>query len=445
MRIVAASIRDVLRVRSVKIVPDADASIILIAGDNGNGKSSVLTSLSMAFGGKRAIPRDPVRHGAEEGDITIDLDNGMRIHLVVARDGTSKLELTDGEGALRSPQERLNALVGSRTLDPMAFVLLDAAAQRVRLLELIDSDKQIATLDERYARIYDKRTDVGRDMKKAEGELARLGPDKVVGVAIDVAALSAERAALSERQQEGAKLTARKELATRKADEARSLCEANALAISNLTRQLDELRAKSDSLDTNWQTCQRAASEASEAVDKSAEEWLALQPRRAEIDAELARADAHNRSVYAAEAENKRRREAAEIVARIEAQKLEQTKALDKIEAQKLAILRAAKLPVDGLGVDAKGVTLNGVPFTQASGAEQIRVALALAIAASPQLDDIWIKDGSLLDLNSLKMVADHAQAAGKRLWIERVGTRDPGAIVIHDGLVSELPSGEPA
>ncbi len=72
----------------------------------------------------------------------------------------------------------------------------------------------------------------------------------------------------------------------------------------------------------------------------------------------------------------------------------------------------------------------------QASDAERLRVALALAIAASPGLNDVWIRDGALLDDDSLELVAKHAIAAGKRIWIERVGTKDPGVIVIKDGQV---------
>jgi hypothetical protein len=38
----------------------------------------------------------------------------------------------------------------------------------------------------------------------------------------------------------------------------------------------------------------------------------------------------------------------------------------------------------------------------------------------------VWIRDGALLDEDSLELVAKHAGGAGKRVWIERVGTKDP-------------------
>ncbi|NGZ99664.1 hypothetical protein G5V59_02720 [Nocardioides sp. W3-2-3] len=47
--------------------------------------------------------------------------------------------------------------------------------------------------------------------------------------------------------------------------------------------------------------------------------------------------------------------------------------------------LAKATFPVDGLGFDDDGVTYQGVPFAQASSAEQIRVSLAMAMSLNPQ------------------------------------------------------------
>jgi ATPase subunit of ABC transporter with duplicated ATPase domains len=140
--------------------------------------------------------------------------------------------------------------------------------------------------------------------------------------------------------------------------------------------------------------------------------------------------------VIEAEAHMKRRAEADETVGKLAKERDDLTKVITTIDARKAEILGAAKLPVDGLSIDDEGITLNSVPFAQASGAERLRVALGLAIAASPELGDVWIRDGALLDEESLELVAKHAAAAKKRVWVERVGTKDPGAIVIHDGEV---------
>lgn len=117
------------------------------------------------------------------------------------------------------------------------------------------------------------------------------------------------------------------------------------------------------------------------------------------------------------------------------------TAEIDKIDADKKAFLASTPLPVDGLDIGPDGVRFNGVPLEQASGAEQLRVALALAIAASPKLRDVWVRDGALLDDQSLAMLRGEAEQAGVRVWVERVSDRDADAIIIHDGRVLRDPT----
>ena len=81
-------------------------------------------------------------------------------------------------------------------------------------------------------------------------------------------------------------------------------------------------------------------------------------------------------------------------------------------------------------------MTYQGVPFSQASSAEQIRVSLGMAMALNPSLRVVRILDGSLLDADALAAIRDMAIAADFQVWIERVGDADAGAVIIEDGQV---------
>ena len=59
-------------------------------------------------------------------------------------------------------------------------------------------------------------------------------------------------------------------------------------------------------------------------------------------------------------------------------------------------------MPVEGLGFGAGIVTFNGLPFDQASTAEQLRVSVAIAMAANPKLRVLRIKHGNDLDADNL-------------------------------------------
>lgn len=76
------------------------------------------------------------------------------------------------------------------------------------------------------------------------------------------------------------------------------------------------------------------------------------------------------------------------------------------------------------------------MPFDQASSAEQLRTSVAIAMAANPKLRVIRVQDGSLLDEEAMRILAEMAQAADYQVWIERVGVSGGVAIVIEDGTV---------
>jgi len=203
MLITSITMENYKRVRKVAITPEADRHIILIGGKNAAGKSSTLDALTAAFGGAKQLATDPVRHGAEEAAIFIELDGGkLTIDRTIDPDGKTKLEVRDAEGAVRRPQEVLDRLVGARFLDPLAFLALPAKEQRTALMRLIPDAKRIDDLDAKRARASDRRTEIGRDLTRAEGELARL-PEAAAGKAIDVAALNEEARRFAEQQRAG--------------------------------------------------------------------------------------------------------------------------------------------------------------------------------------------------------------------------------------------------
>lgn len=437
MQITALEITDYKRVRKVAITPAADVNVILIGGKNGAGKSSTLDALTAAFGGAKQLASDPVRHGADEAAIFVELDGGkLTIDRVIGADGKTTLEVRDPEGVVRSPQAALDKLVGARFLDPLAFLQLAAKEQRAQLMKLIPDADRIEQLDAKRAKAFERRTELGRDLKKAEGELARL-PEVTPGKPIDVAALSEELRGLADKQRAGDGLGHAHREAVHDLETAEAVARRSEERIAEIERQLEQERAVLRNAHAAIATATARAVDVKVKLDVAIGEWTSLAPRRDELEKQLAIAAEHNRAIGAAEADARRRAEAITAVDKHGADLKACTGAIATIDERKASILGAAKLPVDGLTIGDDGILLGGVPFAQGSDAEKWRVALALAIAASPGLNDVWIRDGALLDDDSLDLVAKHAHAAGKRIWIERVGTKDPGVIVIQDGQVA--------
>jgi hypothetical protein len=120
----------------------------------------------------------------------------------------------------------------------------------------------------------------------------------------------------------------------------------------------------------------------------------------------------------------------------LEVQSGQLTKAMRDRADEVAKAIAGADLPVQGLGFGDGYVTLDGLPFSQASDAAQLRTSVALAMAMNPKLRILRIRDGSLLDEDGLRMVAEMAEARDFQVWLERVDTSGKVGIVIEDGSV---------
>lgn len=427
-KITAVDVRDFKRVSEVRIEPDGDAHVLLIAGKNMAGKSSVLDALDAALGGKDALPTDPVRHGAERSAITVELNGGTyKITRTVTPDGGGKLEITGPDGPIRAPQAWLDKIVGARFLDPLAFLSAPAKDQRRTLMAL--AGLNLDTIDAERSVAFTERTEIGRDIARAEGELARLpepGPPPAPARAMNEITRDIQVAAGVQRTVDAARECLAIIRRDREAVEAR---------VGALRAQVDALRAQ----------LERLASQEVEAFKVCAETGSVdieeqAKAKLIELRAEAARAETAARWQAGAEQINHRRRDAEDVARLARGRRDHFTEIIDRCDLRKAKALAAASMPVDGLGFTEDGITLGGVPFTQASQAERLRCALAIAMRLSPNLRDVWVRDGSLLDDDGLEILRELAEQIGCRVWIERVGERDAGAIIIRDGRVMPAP-----
>lgn len=111
-----------------------------------------------------------------------------------------------------------------------------------------------------------------------------------------------------------------------------------------------------------------------------------------------------------------------------------------RVKAKETAIA-AAKMPVDGLAFGEGVILYGGIPFDQASSAEQLRVSTAIAMAGNPKLRVLRIKEGSLLDEDGLELIRAMAEGGDYQVWIEQVNTSGKVGIVMEDGSIVPPPA----
>lgn len=408
MKIVELTAENVKRLVAVDITPDPHVQVI--SGRNGHGKTSVLDAIWLALGGGTAAKATarPVRDGADTAQVRLDLGDYVVTRTWSGEKSTLKVESADG-ARFSSPQSLLDGLVGRLSFDPLAFTQMPAREQRDALLSLVDLPFDPADLDRRRAALFEERTVIGRDVRQFEAQLASLPPvpDGVPEVEVSsaevVAELQGARAVLAD--------------------------------IDRVTREAEQAQSQRERAQAALDAAQAALDEAIEAEDLVRWRVQALPepPDTQSIEARLASLDDVNAAVRARR-ERERVAEAAREARDAYDQRTADIIALDR---EKELGLSSATFPIDGLGFDNDGVTYRGVPFSQASSAEQIRVSLAMAMALNPKLRVIRILDGSLLDAENLSLVQQMAVEKDYQVWVEKVDDGSGVGVLIEDGQVA--------
>lgn len=439
MKIVQLHAENFKRLGVVEITPEGN--LVTIGGKNGHGKSSVLDAIFVALKGRAVAPPTPVRKGEEKCTIRLDMGDLVVTRTFHAKEGgtytdTIKVESADG---LRygKPQDVLNALLGEVGFDPFAFVNLKPKDQAARLLEMVPLPIDLDEFRALDASDFAKRTEVNRDVTRLEAQLAGIPEEQVPAETPDRAALTDQLGNAADTNSRISQEQARREQEATRIRGGREQAQGYRDTAARLRREADEVEAKAVELEGKVDAAEKALNDlppVGEFVDtdairqqlRDAEAELAIidrQTRRAEIAADLAAAKERSRALTDAMAERARQRNEA---------------------------LAAAEMPVEGLAfaLDERGdpvLTYEGLPFDkdQISTAVQLRVSTAIGMAANPRLRVLRISDGSLLDEDSMKMLADMAEAEDFQLWVEVVGEGGVG-IVMENGLVKGAAAPEP-
>lgn len=427
MKIINLCAENFKRLKAVSITPEGD--IVNITGENGAGKSSVLDSIWAALGGAAALPKVPVRVGAEEAKITVDLGT-YKVTRKFKDKGegefTTSLVIENPDGSRpKSPQTLLDEIVGKMTMDPEAFIRLSPKAQFDALKVLVPG----LDLDDIKAKNdadYERRTAENRKAKEARSAAALVGAKDGKRIQrIDTAEMMAKLASASEVNKGIEDRKARRAAATKQVETYLDMIAKNKDEIVALQNRIAALQADINSYTKEATSLEKKLQEAPplpEPVDT------------AELTRAISEANAAN-----AEAEKQERRDAALAEAeKHEAAAKTLTDAMEAREEHKRAAIAAAKFPVEGLSLGEEEVLIDGLPFDQAHTSKKIRTSMAIAMAANPEVRVIRIVNGSMLDSKSMKIVADMAREGDFQVWVETVSDGNGSGIIIEDGHIKE-------
>lgn len=427
MRIVRLEVENFKRLKAVAISPDG--SVVQITGENGSGKSSLLDAIFCAIAGKKYTPTKPIRKGESSARITLDLGEVI-VTRRFSESGETSVVVESEQGArFPSPQRMLDALFGELAFDPLAFSRTEPKARLDTLRRLVPLDVDVDALDSANQLDYERRTDVNRRAKSLTERVSTLGAgiDPSADVTrIDTAALMDEITSSADRASEIQRL--RSSVADRKK------------IVAGNRRVAAENREKAKRLLAEATEVERIATELEGELGAD-EEMLTtcVVPDVAALRRQIDDANRENarRDLQAKQGENHRL--ASAELAELQAESTALTEAMERRSVEKRDAIARAAMPVDGLSFGQGDVLFNDLPLNQASTAEQIRVSMAIAMAANPKLRVVLIRDGSLLDAKSLAIVGEMAETHGYQVFVESVRTDSKVGVVLEAGEVTAI------
>jgi len=419
LQIVRLTAENYKRLVAVDISPTGN--IVTLAGKNAQGKTSILDAIWAALAGGDAsrATKQPIRDGQESATVRLDLGDYIVTRKWTADDaGTLTVETpptADGrKQKYSSPQKLLDDIVGKRAFDPLAFTRMSAGEQVQTLIATVDLPFDPAELDRERAGVFDGRADLNRQVKQLEGQLSGLSAptDSTPDAEVSVADVIAEFEKAREHNAKGNALH----------DSAIAAEDVHEKATAEIVRLRDALDA-AIVYEERAGAVRKSTLEATKAF--KAIETDAISERLGNIEQTNATVRAATEHRRTADRLAAKREEAAQF-----------TIELQTIDKRKADALGKVKFPVEGLSFDSNGVLYNGIPFAQASAAEQLRVSAALAMASNPELRVLQVRDGSLLDSDSMKILTDLAAEREFQVWLEVVGDDPTVGIIIEDGQV---------
>jgi energy-coupling factor transporter ATP-binding protein EcfA2 len=430
MKLATISEKGTLGIKEFECKP---GKFTLIKGKKGAGKTSIVETLQTFFTNKseRTVF---VNSDSEKGEVLLTFDDGMSAKKTYRPAGGTPYVNIDKDGMKpKSPEKYLKSLISDTQINPISFIFQPVKEQTETVLntikmqltaeqvteiwgevpEGIDTEKHALKVCKDIENLYfGKRTTVNAEVKSLEANIADLKAKLPDGYDVEKWRDAKATDVMKEINEatEHNKYVANCMMLVAQADSQKESIQAVANAenatrqskINNLLEQVEMLKAQqtaaADRVKTDCTAVDEKVSQAQKWLTDNKEiEIQPLQDKAEEIETMkgfvLSADDLFEKQI------------------RLETKKTEVKELTHKIElarSEPSKLLKSAKMPIDGLGIDNSGnISVNGRPIDSLSGGERIEMALNIAKATAGPLKLILINGFEALDSASQQKFID--------------------------------------
>lgn len=435
------------------------SEITILAGQNGAGKTSVLSAIQTALRTRGGIPDEAIHVDHDRAEIRVQLSDGTDIRRARTRGKSQQVTVRRGDATFSKPAALIDGLLDPVSLDPVAWLdgdreqaLLDAMPLEMRESDLADiwdraglpaSERPRVASTGRHAlkviadvetRLMEQRRDLNATIRQRRAWIDSERADRPE-VADPQAELERTAAALADVRR---RIEAADTVAERHRMAVRGL-ESALIRTQRCQQRVAELR---DML--RMAEADLADAQAAEAAARAAVDAADPPPDTSALEAQRDRLQAHlddlrsRRGAYEEHLRTQARIEAEVARLQDEERRAEAlTAAIHAIRAAPAEMLSRADLPIEGLSYDGQ-LRLHNVPVSMLSGAETIRLASRVAVHRVRQQRGQFILLDGLEQLDDEQRAAflEEARASGVQWICTEVGIRpgDDAAMVVVMG-----------
>jgi hypothetical protein len=401
IRIVSIEGENIRKLSSIAVRMDGEPGLFRATGKNESGKTTFLDCIAMIFGGKKAVKPDTIQEGKDGAWVRAELSNGYSIErrfTAAAPDGYL-IVTTPDDMKPNSPQTILDGWCGPHSFDPGALLkkrTKDIEAIILGLASDPDLKKKREAISAKRETLTEERRPWNSQKQKAERTKRPAGTrPEAVDVSGEMENLSELRAA----QQSWVDASRQAERAENTVNDLRAKLADAEKALKEASDELSGLSDVSEAIGVSEETISKA-----DAINAELGPWNDWDRAQAEV--------------------NEATRESLSLTKRI--------KALDEEED---ALLKAADIPVRGIGFTEDGsMVLDGHPIEVASGMRRLDMTCDIAFAANSGVRVVLLDEANDYGIEALENLHKRAREQGWQVVAGRLGIEGPGEIIIQDG-----------
>jgi DNA repair exonuclease SbcCD ATPase subunit len=424
-KLVSITVENFKNIDRIVIRDELDKDVVYICGENRAGKTALIDAIGCTLGGHKIEKYlelvEPVKKGAKKAVTIVELTDYI-IQKTWRKGRSPELEVLakagDSNVKVMSPQKFLDDFI-SLFIDPMIFREMSEDKRTDMILEHIGLKKKLNDIKIHYDSLYMERREVNREADKLKKTLdsedkpeANL-PDEELSVTNLVQSLQDANDTIRENA------------------EIKNSYHTKLAQFKDAVKVLEELK--------------KGVTKQEEYVNKLQQEGKTLEEKYKNLytpDVEYIQilintAEDSNKKIRYAKKYSQMENALGDLVIKAD----DMTHKLGKIKNEKIELLKEAKWPVEGLGLDDEGrLTYNGNVFSMLSDEEKDTVCAHIAISEGERankLKILLIKRGGVYTEKSLQSLISAVQPKGYLTFVEIPGVRKD-ALLIENGSVAK-------